>query len=67
MLKKGIFFMKRLAGRPPKYDDDFYLQIHREHEELFSLSQLAEHHKVSLSTAKNWVRKGKVLANEQKQ
>lgn len=59
--------MKRTAGRPPKYDNDFYLQIYKEHEELFSLSQLAEHHKVSLSTAKLWVRKGKVLINEQQQ
>ena len=59
--------MKRTAGRPKKYTNDFYLQIYKEHEELFSLSQLAEHHKVSLSTAKLWVRKGKVLINEQQQ
>lgn len=57
--------MKRLAGRPPKYDSDFYVQMFKEHEN-FSISQMAENHNVSLSTVKNWIRKGKVLANEQK-
>lgn len=56
--------MKRMAGRPPKFNDDFYLQMFKEHEN-FSISQMAENHKVSLSTIKNWIRKGKVIANEQ--
>lgn len=56
--------MKRMAGRPLKFNDDFYLQMFKEHEN-FSISQMAENHKVSLSTIKNWIRKGKVIANEQ--
>ncbi len=56
--------MKRQAGRPVIYNNDFYLQMYREHED-FSISQMAELHKVSLSTIKNWIRKGKELTNEQ--
>lgn len=64
--RKGVKTMKRMAGRPEKYNNDFYLQMFKEHEN-FSISQMAENHNVSNSTIIRWIRKGKVLANEQKQ
>lgn len=56
--------MKRQAGRPEKYNDDFYLQMYKEHEN-FSISQMAENHAVSNATIVRWIRKGKVIANGQ--
>lgn len=57
--------MKRKTGRPVVYDDNFYLRMYHEHED-YSISQMAELHKVSLSTIKNWIRKGKLLYEQQK-
>lgn len=56
--------MKRQAGRPPKFNDSFYIQIFKEHEN-FSISQMAENHAVSTATIIRWIRKGKVIINEQ--
>lgn len=55
--------MKRQAGRPQKFSNDFYLQMLNEHEN-FSISQMSEIHKVSLSTIKNWIRRGKEIQDE---
>lgn len=63
--RKGVKTMKRQAGRPEKYNNDFYVQMFKEHEN-FSISQMAENHNVSNSTIIRWIRKGKVLVNEQK-
>ena len=57
--------MKRKTGRPVVYDDNFYLRMYHEHED-YSISQMAELHTVSLSTIKNWIRKGKLLYEQQK-
>ncbi len=57
---------KRLSGRPKKYDNDFYIQIVKEHDD-FSLSQMAENHNVSISTAAKWLAKGRAILQCQKQ
>ena len=56
--------MKNKVGRPPKYDEKFYQKILREHEEDYSISQMAMIYKSSKSTIKNWLKKGR--ENEQR-
>lgn len=56
--------MSKQAGRPEKFDNKFYLLILKEFETL-SFTEIAKLHGVSRSTAIRWVRKGKVIANEQ--
>lgn len=56
--------MSKQAGRPEKFDNKFYMLILKEFETL-SFTEIAKLHGVSRSTAIRWVRKGKVIANEQ--
>ena len=51
--------MKNKAGRPIKYDEKFYQKILKEHEEDYSISQMATIYKSSTSTIKNWLKKGR--------
>lgn len=56
--------MSKQAGRPEKFDSKFYLLILKEFETL-SFTEIAKLHNVSRSTAIRWVKKGKVIVNEQ--
>lgn len=60
MAKKVIKKDVHAGGRPEKYDKDFYATILKEYETM-SYSQLAKKHKISLSTALRWVKKGREM------
>lgn len=55
--------MKRKPGRPPKYDNEFYKMIVKEHE-TYSISKLAKYHKTSNATIIRWLARGRDI-NEQ--